>query len=144
VASAVTTSGIASPTAGRPCPGAAGRRPAREYAGEPDRPGHTAEPNRRDETVPQIDVQRTDVETFLSRFEVHVDETSFVVTLSAADWERLGARYESPETLVRTSFEFLLERELVSQIFRSFDISQIETYFPEFETEIAARAPERA
>jgi hypothetical protein len=91
--------------------------------------------------LPEIDVQRTDVERFLSRFEVRVDETSFVVTLSASDWERLRGGHESPEALVRTSFEFLLEREPASQIFRSFDISQIATYFPEFETEIAARSP---
>jgi hypothetical protein len=90
--------------------------------------------------VPDIEVQRTDVETFLSRFEVQVDETRFVVTLSAADWERLGGGYESPESFVRACFVFLLEREAASQIFRSFDISQISTYFPEFEAEIAARA----
>jgi hypothetical protein len=91
--------------------------------------------------LPEIEVQRNDVENFLSRFEVRADGSSFAVTLSAADWERLRGGYESPEAFVRASFEFLLEREPVSQIFRSFDISQIATYFPEFETEIAARSP---
>jgi hypothetical protein len=91
--------------------------------------------------VPEIEVKRTDVDRSLSRFEVRVDELSFVVTLSAADWERLRGGAESPEAFVRTCFEFLLEREPASEILRAFDIRQIATFFPEFETEIATRTP---
>lgn len=89
--------------------------------------------------MPEIEVKRTDVDRSLSRFEVRVDELSYVVTLSAPDWERLRGSSESAEGFVRTCFEFLLEREPASQILRSFDIRQIGTYFPEFETEIASR-----
>ncbi|GBG13647.1 uncharacterized protein NMK_1198 [Novimethylophilus kurashikiensis] len=38
--------------------------------------------------------------------------------------------------LVRTSFEFLLERESNSSILRKFDLPVIARYFPEYRTEI--------
>ncbi len=58
-------------------------------------PGEMADP-------PSIEVQRTDVEQFLSRFTVNVSDghgtSTHAVTLSGADWERLGARFRSPTT----------------------------------------------
>lgn len=45
------------------------------------------------------------------------------------------ARYgegENPEELIRRSFEFLLEREPKESILRSFELSVIERYFPEY------------
>jgi hypothetical protein len=56
-----------------------------------------------------------------------------VTTAALAD---LGAGASSPETLVRASFEFLLEREPPSSILRSFDLTDIGRYFPEYEREI--------
>lgn len=44
-----------------------------------------------------------------------------------------------PQTLVEKSFEFLLERESNSSILRSFELSVIGRYFPEYEREIANR-----
>ncbi|MGH9978704.1 MAG: hypothetical protein ACRD8Z_23160 [Nitrososphaeraceae archaeon] len=41
-----------------------------------------------------------------------------------------------PEEFVKTSFEFLLERESKDSILRQFDISQINDFFPEYEKEI--------
>jgi hypothetical protein len=61
---------------------------------------------------------------------------SHVVTLSGADYERLGGNYRSPEEFVEASFRFLLEREPRESILGTFDISQIGGYFPEFEAEI--------
>jgi hypothetical protein len=90
--------------------------------------------------VPEIEVSRADVEQFLSRFLVrvkHGDEVmSHVVTLSGADYERLGGGYRSPEAFVEACFEFLLAREPKEDILGSFDVSQISAYFPEFEAEI--------
>ena len=43
------------------------------------------------------------------------------------------------EDLIRRSFEFLLEREPKEAILRSFDLSVIARYFPEYEAEIARR-----
>jgi hypothetical protein len=88
-----------------------------------------------------IQVQRTDVERIMSRFRVTVTEGGTVsrhnVTMSAADFERLGAPYRTPEDFIRVCFEFLLEREPKESILRSFDVSVIADYFPEFEQQIS-------
>ena len=90
--------------------------------------------------MPEIEVSRADVEQFLSRFLVRVKDggevTSHVVTLSGADYERLGGGYRTPEAFVEACFAFMLAREPKDQILGSFDVSQITTYFPEFESEI--------
>jgi hypothetical protein len=75
------------------------------------------------------------------RFAVAVEEFGatrrYDVTLSAADFERLGRDGEPPETFVERCFLFLLEREPKESILPSFDIAVIARYFPEFESEIA-------
>lgn len=80
----------------------------------------------------------------MSRFNVRVAEdgtaTEHVVTLSGADYERIGKGFRSPEAFVRECFAYLLEQEPKDQIMTSFDISQIRTYFPDFEVDIARRA----
>ncbi|MFN8233525.1 MAG: hypothetical protein U0V56_08670 [Actinomycetota bacterium] len=88
-----------------------------------------------------IEVDRSDVEQFLSRFRVTVidddgSRTHHDVTLSGADFERLGSRYATPEAFIDACFAFLLARETKEQILASFDVSQIERYFPEFERRI--------
>jgi len=87
-----------------------------------------------------IEVSRSDVEQFMSRFLVRVSDeggtTSHVVTLSGGDYERLGRSYRTPEDFVRACFEFLLAREPKDQIMGSFDISQIRGFFPDFEAQI--------
>jgi hypothetical protein len=55
------------------------------------------------------------------------------VTLSKADYERLAGGKASPEALVTESFRFLLERESKESILRSFDLTVIDRYFPEYE-----------
>jgi hypothetical protein len=76
------------------------------------------------------------------RFDVVVREddpsTEHAVTLSEGDLERLGGG-RTPEAFVRDCFAFLLEREPKESILRSFDVSVIGGYFPEFEREIAGR-----
>jgi hypothetical protein len=78
------------------------------------------------------------------RFHVTIEEpgsrTEHEVTASTVDLERLGSSYESPEDFVRACFAFLLEREPKESILRSFDVSVIGRYFPEFESSIG-RAP---
>ena len=93
----------------------------------------------------QIEVSRSDVGQSLSRFAVRVADggdgggdgengaSEHLVTLSGADYERLGRHYRSPEELIRACFVFLLERESKQEILRSFDVSQIAGYYPEFE-----------
>jgi hypothetical protein len=74
------------------------------------------------------------------RFRVDVREgdsgTRHSVTASSEDLARLGAGYETPEAFLRACFEFLLERESKESILRSFDVSLIGRYFPEFESTI--------
>lgn len=89
----------------------------------------------------EIAVTTVDVERLASRFDVRVTDddgsaTEHDVTLSSADLERLGARYPDPEVFIYACFVFLLAREPKGSILRSFDVSQIATYFPEFEAEI--------
>ena len=73
------------------------------------------------------------------RFRVVVRDdassTEHDVAVSAADLERLGSG-RSPEAFVGACFAFLLEREPKESILRSFDVSVIRTYFPDFERRI--------
>ena len=93
----------------------------------------------------EINVQRSDVELFMSTFHVTVRDgdssTEHDVTLSASDYERLGARFRTPEEFVRGCFEFLLEREPKESILPRFDVSVISKYFSEFETTIQGFDP---
>jgi hypothetical protein len=72
------------------------------------------------------------------RFSVHIEdgsETEYDVSVSAEDLERLGAG-RTPDAFVRDCISFLLAREPKESILRSFDVSEIGRYFPEFEREI--------
>ena len=73
------------------------------------------------------------------RFSVRVEdagsETEHDVTVSPDDLERLGAG-RTPDAFVRDCFVFLLAREPKESILKSFDVSVIGRYFPEFEREI--------
>jgi hypothetical protein len=66
-------------------------------------------------------------------------ETHHRVTLQKADYERLSGGKADPEALVSESFRFLLEREPKESILRSFDLTVISRYFPEYEREITRR-----
>ncbi|MGQ0670958.1 MAG: hypothetical protein ACT4PO_15050 [Actinomycetota bacterium] len=88
----------------------------------------------------EIEVQRSDVEPHLSRFQVILRDPDYIsrhdVTMSRADFERLSGGEGSPEDFVHRCFEFLLEREQKESILPSFDVTEIGRYFPEFEREI--------
>ena len=77
-----------------------------------------------------------------TQFEVKVKdrtETTHQVTLKTSYYENLTSGLVPPETLVEKSFEFLLEREPNTSILRSFDLSVINRYFPEYERTIKKR-----
>jgi hypothetical protein len=64
--------------------------------------------------------------------------SEYTVRVSAAElgrWGR-GSDQVAVEDLVTRSFEFLLEREPPSSILRSFDLSAIQRYFPEYDQAI--------
>ena len=89
-----------------------------------------------------IEVKSTDHgDTY--EFQVTVKEglgkTRHRVTLRKADYERLSGGKADPEALVTESFRFLLEREPKESILRSFDLTVISRYFPEYEREMTRR-----
>ena len=75
-------------------------------------------------------------------FRVEVKEgtsrTVHDVTASSSDIQHYGGG-ASAERLIELSFEFLLERESKESILRSFELSVIERYFPEYPNEIRKR-----
>lgn len=74
--------------------------------------------------------------------EVQVDDTGrrthHTVTVSNSELARWGGG-SGVETLVRRSFDFLLEREPATSILPRFELSAIQRYFPEFDREIRRR-----
>ena len=64
--------------------------------------------------------------------------TTHMVTVQAEYLQKLTAGKLSSIDLIRHSFKFLLARKSNTSILRSFDLSVIAHYFPEFEREIAA------
>lgn len=75
-----------------------------------------------------------------TNFRVTVSDnttTTHEVTVQADYALKLTAGKLNTAQLVEKSFEFLLERELNSSILRSFDLSVIARYFPEYEKIIA-------
>lgn len=60
----------------------------------------------------------------------------YQVTVSRADLEQLQPGATDAAELVRRSLAFLLEREPPESILRSFDLTVIGRYFPEYEREI--------
>jgi hypothetical protein len=77
------------------------------------------------------------------RFTITIDDGSSItehqVTLSRQAYQQLTGGTVPPETLVRESFAFLLEREAKESILRYFDLLVIGEYFPEFKTELRRR-----
>ena len=75
-------------------------------------------------------------ENQLMIFEVIVDEngsqSKHKVSLNRADYQRFTGGHSNPEALIRTAFEFLLEREPKEKILTDFDFTVISRYFPTF------------
>ena len=75
-------------------------------------------------------------------YEVEVaaaQPTLHCITVGAGDLERLTGGKANVERLIEESFRFLLERESNTSILRSFRITDISRYFPEYEREIRRR-----
>ncbi|HEY1168520.1 MAG TPA: hypothetical protein VGE81_06035 [Candidatus Limnocylindrales bacterium] len=70
----------------------------------------------------------------------HGSSREFEVAVSEAELARFDPASTDPCPLVRRSFEFLLAREAKESILRSFGLSVIGRYFPEYEREIRRTA----
>ena len=66
----------------------------------------------------------------------------FEVDVGEEYWKKLTEGKETPEKLVERSFEFLLEREPKESILKKFNLSIIQMYFSEYESEIENRDSE--
>jgi len=66
-------------------------------------------------------------------------KTTHTVTVSDGYWQKLTGGRMAAEKLVEKSFEFLLEREPNTSILRTFDLTVIQRYFPEYEQTIRNR-----
>ena len=75
----------------------------------------------------------------LAAFEVTVKSAAMTkhrVTLAREYYEELTAGAVPPETLVETSFAFLLAREPNTSILSEFNLTVISSYFPSYEREM--------
>ena len=75
-------------------------------------------------------------------YEVVVEgesETSHTVHMSSAYYRELCTSTITHEYVLIQSFKFLLEREPNTSILPSFDLQDINKYFPEFESEMKTR-----
>jgi hypothetical protein len=70
-----------------------------------------------------------------------LDISSHHVRVWQADLARLAPYATEPSALVKASFKFLLERESPQMINRSFDLTDIARYFPEYEATIKRSVP---
>ena len=70
------------------------------------------------------------------------EQTSHTVTVTVSDLDRwaTGKGRQEVEDLVSRSFAFLLEREPPGSIMRSFNLSVIQSYFPEFDRQFRRRS----
>jgi predicted PolB exonuclease-like 3'-5' exonuclease len=78
-------------------------------------------------------------------FQVRVHggtETVHTVSLSDDYYHKLTRGRETEERLIERSFEFLLRHEPNTAILKSFDLSVINRYFPDFEKEIGGNLGE--
>jgi hypothetical protein len=66
-------------------------------------------------------------------------QTRHRVSFLKADYDRLAGDSATPDQLVVESFRFLLEREPKESILRSFDLTVIGRYFPEYKSSIRGR-----
>jgi hypothetical protein len=77
-----------------------------------------------------------------NKYRVTIDEgqtnSTHEVTVTPLELAKYGGQ-ATAERLVEASFEFLLERESKESILRSFNLSDIERYFPEYPKQIRQR-----
>ncbi len=82
-----------------------------------------------------IDIKSLDTHSFEVRIQGQ-SATTHIVSVRPDYAEKLVGGKVPLESLIKKSFEFLLERESNTSILRSFDLSVIARYFPEYEREI--------
>ena len=82
-----------------------------------------------------ISIETIDKKTFRITVDAST-RTTHTVTVDPAYYEKLTGGEVDVETLLRKSFEFLLQRESNTSILSRFDLPLISHYFPEYERTI--------
>ena len=82
----------------------------------------------------KITIKAEDSNSFLVSVSEGDSETTHKVNFSDDYWKQIG-KGKSKEECIKLAFEFLLKREPKEAILRSFDMTVIKQYFPEFERE---------
>ncbi|MDP2248254.1 MAG: hypothetical protein Q8J65_08995 [Nitrosomonadales bacterium] len=82
-----------------------------------------------------IDIKSLDAHSFEVKVQ-GLNTTTHIVSVRPDYAEKLVGGKVPMESLIRSSFEFLLARESNTSILRSFDLAVIARYFPEYEREI--------
>ena len=91
----------------------------------------------------KIEVETATESTFRVRVSDGKRETSHVVMLTPADYDRISCGKLEPAELVKMAFQFLLENEPKEAILGRFDLPLIGRYFPNFEAEMKRRLASR-
>jgi hypothetical protein len=84
---------------------------------------------------PKISVHSAGACKFRVTIEQGHTKSTHAVGVSPLELEKYAGK-ATAERLVEASFEFLLEREPKESILRSFNLSDIEHYFPEYPKQI--------
>jgi hypothetical protein len=92
-----------------------------------------------DQMAATIEVEKVDASHFRVRVVEAGSESTHQVGLDPKYFARLTGGAGEAQELIRKSFEFLLQREPKESILKSFDLSIISRYFPEYEREIKKR-----
>lgn len=88
--------------------------------------------------MPEIEVTERD-HVFLVKVREGKAETEHTVDVPDGYLSQLGLPDADKRELVEQSFRFLLEREPKESIMRTFELSVIQRYFPEYPQEIKRR-----
>lgn len=86
-----------------------------------------------------INVEKKSNDEFKVTVQYEGVTTEHNVTLEDSYYNKLTDGNISKEELIEKSFEFLLKRESNQSILRSFDLPLINTYFPEYESEVVTK-----
>ncbi len=91
----------------------------------------------------EIEVEKSAPGKFLVKIRESGTQSTHVVSLDAADYQKLTRGKVREEDLIVQSFQFLLRHEPKESILREFDLKVISRYFPQFEAEMKAQFSDR-
>lgn len=84
-----------------------------------------------------IEVTKKDENTFIVKVSEGKGTSTHTVTLDNSYHKKLTDGKIDKASLIKKSFEFLLEREPKESILSSFELPVISRYFPEYERQIS-------